>query len=492
MKLLRAIAAGFLALALGPLITSGATVGKNPATDGPEVFFGLTNLYTIHLTIQPDQWAKMETFDMPAEGGPPGMEIDFKEGRATLEFDGKRWGDIQVRFKGNSSFRAARFSLKRSLKLDFNDVVAGQKFFGLTKLNLNNNAMDPVQIREALAYDIARTAGLPASRTAFARVFVTVPGKHARACAGLYTVVEQVDERFLKAHYGTKQGLLLKPERTRGLPYLGDNWTAYEKQMQPKTKAPKSETDRCIQFFRLVNQADDAAFNQESATFMDVDEYLRFLALQTVLANLDSPLMTGHNFYLYLHPARAKFHWIPWDLNEAFGGFPPGGTAVEQAELSIDQPFTQANRLAARTLAMSGARERYHAILRGMVATNFNADRLLPLIDTLAAVVRPALTNDPTVTVAQFDRSLTGELSAESPRGPRPGGPGPGARNKPALKTFITKRVESLESQLAGKSSGYEPRQTMRPPGMGGPGPGGPGRPGGGFQPFPPGQPRER
>jgi hypothetical protein len=169
------------------------------------------------------------------------MGIDFKEGAAVLEFEGRTFGTIQARFKGNSSFNYARNALKRSFKLDFNDGEKGRTFFGLTKLNLNNNAMDASQLREALAYHVFRLAGVPASRTAFAKVFVTVPGKYERHYAGLYTVVEQVDERFLKDRFGTKSGLLLKPERIPGLPYLGEEWTAYTNRVSPKTKGTPDE-----------------------------------------------------------------------------------------------------------------------------------------------------------------------------------------------------------------------------------------------------------
>jgi spore coat protein CotH len=94
------------------------------------------------------------------------MGIDFQEGKGALEFDGKEWGSVSIRFKGNSSFNVARNSLKRSLKLDFNDVEKGRSFFGMTKLNLNNGAMDPSVMREALAYEVFRRGhGRPLPRS---------------------------------------------------------------------------------------------------------------------------------------------------------------------------------------------------------------------------------------------------------------------------------------------------------------------------------------
>lgn len=489
-----------------------------PAKGQAEDFFGSTNLYTFHLTIAPDQWAMMEQTDQfkdnavrglldnaarsprgpqregPGPGGfggpgggpggnPPRMDIEFKEGRAELEFDGKPLGAVAVRFKGNSSFNFARNSLKRSLKLDFNDLEKGRTFFGLAKLNLNNNAMDPSQLREALAYDIFRQGDVPAGRTAFAKVFITVPGKHDRACAGLYTVVEQVDERFLKARFGVKGGLLLKPERVPGLPFLGNEWSAYTNRVQPKTTATADDAGRFIEFVRFLNTADNARFEAAAGEFLDVDEFLRFLALQALLANLDSPLLTGHNYYLWLHPKTRRFVWIPWDLNEAFGGFNPAGSAEEQLNLSLDHPYTRVNRLAERLLENPRFRERYHATARGLLATNFTAARLFPVIDAMAATIRPALDGDPMVTQAQFDTALAGDgaVEAASPdnfggNDFRRGGRRPGGMQRPRIpiKVFVTRRVESARQQLDGKRDGYVPREIF--PGPNGPRPGGPPR----------------
>jgi spore coat protein H len=533
-----------IAFASAVTVLQAASAGPEEAT--AEEFWGLTNLYTFHLIITPEEWKKMETYETAAgeapgerrpggfgpeagfgqrggfgPGGGPGqaggpqrgpgmgmMGLDFPEGEARLEFQGKEWGTVNVRFKGNSSFRAARDSLKRSFKLDFNDADESRSFYGMTKLNLNNGAMDPGVLREALGYDVFRQAGVPASRTAFARVFLTVPGEYERAYAGLYTVVEQVDGKFLKAHFGGKSGLLLKPERVQGLPYLGEDWQAYERQFEEKSNVKPKEAKRFIAFARLVNQATDAEFAAQVRSFMEVEAYLRFIAAQAALANLDSPLLTGHNYYLYLDPTTDKLAWIPWDLNEAFGGFMGGGTASNMVNLSIHRPFSNPNRLTARVLALDGATQQYDAILRGLIETNFNAQRLGAKMDTLAKVLRDAVREDKQLSLAHFERHLSAGsgpvAGSESPADRRGGDDGMGqfpggrggvgfgpmmrGRQKPLLRQFVAQRVAAIEAQLAGKSEGYvptmmNPRGGAGPMGQGRPGPGGPGG-------EPPGQPR--
>ena len=43
-----------------------------------------------------------------------------------------------------------------------------------------------------------------------------------------------------------------------------------------------------------------------------------------------------------MHPKTHQFVWIPWDLNEAFAGFAPGGDPGEQMNLSVDHPYSKA------------------------------------------------------------------------------------------------------------------------------------------------------
>src|SRR2546429_6593522 len=170
------------------MAASGAAgpVALDPAAASAADFFGLANIYTFHLTIAAADFHKM----LPVDGV-------YAEVPAMLQFQERDWGVISVRYKGNSSYRYAPGELKRSLKLDVGSST-GRTFFGMSELNLNNNAFDPSQMREALAYEVFRRAGVPAPRTAFARVFITVPGEYAQQYVGLYTVVEQVGQKFFE------------------------------------------------------------------------------------------------------------------------------------------------------------------------------------------------------------------------------------------------------------------------------------------------------
>src|SRR4029077_5794454 len=96
---------------------------------------------------------------------------------------------IGVRYAGDITYFASARGLKRPLKIEFNKFGV-LSFHGLTSLDLHAMPMDPAKGREVLAYSVFRAVGVPAPRTAFAELTLTVPGKFDKEYLGLYTVVE--------------------------------------------------------------------------------------------------------------------------------------------------------------------------------------------------------------------------------------------------------------------------------------------------------------
>jgi spore coat protein CotH len=70
-----------------------------------------------------------------------------------------------------------------------------------------------------------------------------------------------------------------------------------------------------MEFSELCSQNDVALFRSKVGTYLDVEQFLRFIAVNAFTSNWDSYLGGGHNFYLYLDPKDDKFRFIPWDLD---------------------------------------------------------------------------------------------------------------------------------------------------------------------------------
>jgi hypothetical protein len=387
----------------------------------------------------------------------------FSYGRAVLEFDGQTY-HVAARFKGNSSYQMMARTFKKPFKIDFDRAAdpsgnKPKKFHGLDKINLHNNTWDPSQAREALSYWAYRQAGVPAPRTTFVLLYLTVEGRHEKQCLGVYTLIEEVDDKdFLKANFGDKGGLLLKPEGA-SLAYRGDSWAPY-RSLGVKGEPTPEEAEAFIRFCRLVYQADDAEFRRRIEGALDVDEFLRYLAVTVLVANMDSPLAAQHNYFMYVHPQRLLVSWMPWDNNLSIGGYQRLGAADELMDLSIDRPYQNDFRLVRRLLEVPRYRDAYHNHLERFIATFFSAASAGAEADKMETVV------------AEADRIAAGALTGGNPPGAsavRRWGPPPGNRE------FIEGRVKSVQEQLAGKHNGYVPRNRTPPVSAGWPNRGGAG-----------------
>ncbi|MBL8204307.1 MAG: CotH kinase family protein [Blastocatellia bacterium] len=480
-----------------PNVTAPTQSADNKQSDPAGSVFNLNQIHTIQLTITAENWEKMQPpqrgggFGPPSgmrpvqiqgdpppggvvligpppgggppqggpQGGPPGrFGLEFEYVHGAVEVDGQSFKDAAVRFKGNASYMSSQRGLKRPFKIDLNKYEKNAQFKGLTTLVLNNNIMDASMMRETIAYPLFRAAGLPASRTGYAKVYLTVPGKHDREYLGLYTLVEFVDEDFLTRHFGNSDGLLLKPEGMQGgVQYLGENWDRYKERYDAKFgdkgEQGKKARQHLIQFAHLVNNGSDEEFNKKIGDYLEVDAFLRFLAVNVLTTNLDSILAMGHNYYFYLNPSTNKFVFFPWDLDLSFSGFPMGGSAEQQLDLSIDHPHTGTNKLIERLLAIEAVKKSYYNHLQSLLKTTFNPEQLEKQIATAEQLIREAVKAEPAQPSGPMGRLGGGRFGGSV-----------------SIREFIPRRIESVTAQLSGKSKGYVPQNRMRGGGPGGPG----------------------
>ncbi len=465
---------------LAMVALAGVVHGIAPAQEKPKAdkveLFGLTKLWTFHLEISAKDWNAMQPtkgglpfdptkkpppkegqpfpppkgdkpFPPPGKGGPMKFEFEYVHGQ--LDIAGTKLKDVGVRFKGNSSYNAAALGLKRPFKIDFNHYIDEQTWQGFKKISLANNMADASQMREALAYQLFHEAGVPAPRTAFVQLSLSVAGKYDKEFVGLYTMIECVDKNFLKDRFASSKGLLLKPEGFGRLEYLGEDWSRYEERYQPKTDASAKQKRRLIEFVKLVNQDSDERFRQEIGNYLDVDEFTRFIAVNALVANLDSFLVVGHNYYLYLHPTTNKFLFIPWDLNHAYGGFPMVGPPEKQMDLSIMHPWAGKNPLIERLFEMKEVREMYLGHVRTLSKKSSNVERTTKDAAAIEEVIRTAGEKEWKAAGARGDGGPFGKKMFM-----RPGA---------SLTPLVARRVESIEAQLDGRRDGYIPEMTKFP-----------------------------
>ena len=373
------------------------------------------------------------------------LGTEFEYVHADLEFEGRLFTDVGVRYKGNGTFMESRDSQKRPLKIVLNKFAKGQSLGDVTMLTLQNNVTDGTMMNEVLAYRLYRDAGVPAPRTAYAKVFVTVPGKHERQFLGLYSMTEAVDKQFAKRHFGTKRGAIFKPVTPSLFTDLGADWAAYDQIYDPKVALYEEQKTAVMELSRFVTQVDNPAFAAHIGEFIDLPEFARFMAVMVYLSDLDGILGPGQNLFLHLHPKSQQFQFIPWDQDHSWGQF-SRASQEQRDQLSIQHPWQGKNLFLERMFKVAAFKKLYLARLDEFSKTIFNPERLAEQVDEVARVIRPAVKEESETKLARFDQLVAGDVVST------PGQFG-GSQTKP-IKPFAKVRTQSVLDQLAGKSVG--------------------------------------
>ncbi|CAM5404254.1 hypothetical protein SALBM135S_01337 [Streptomyces alboniger] len=241
---------------------------------------------------------------------------------------------------------------KRSWKINFEVGESEDRLYGMERINLKAMYNDPSQMREAVAWRLLERAGIPAAQHTYATFSIN------DRYMGLFSVIEQVDKKFLKDHFGKNaEGNLYKA-------YCGDVGCA-TLEHRPGTDGADTgrqyftqgslEDDRT---YRLKTNEDDPAagtyddlatlvrtingvpltgdekkfatdnFREAVEQVMNVPAFLRWAGANVLLGAWDNYFATPSNYYLYNSGRlgdptgfmdRPYFTFIPWDYDNSSG-----------------------------------------------------------------------------------------------------------------------------------------------------------------------------
>ncbi len=251
-------------------------------------------------------------------GGGVNSATEPKYVSVTLKFNGKTWNNVGFRLKGNSSlssiWRSGIYKLPFRMQFDeFEDKypeINDQRLYGFKEVSMSPAFKDNSLIREKVASDIFRMAGIPAAQTAFYKVYINF-GDGLKYC-GVYTMIEAVEDTMLKSQFGEKSGNLYKPEST----FQNFSQAQFEKKTNEET-ADWSDVQATITALNTSTRTSNPALWRENLEkVLNVDHFVKWLAVNTTLVSWDTYGAMAHNHYLYNHSSK-KLLWIPWDNNEA-------------------------------------------------------------------------------------------------------------------------------------------------------------------------------
>ena len=298
-----------LAIVLG----SGRAVGTQDAPPSlADQLFDNQTLQRLDLTLNTRDWEK--------------LKANFEDNEyfaASIAWRGQTMRNAYVRSRGSGS----RSGTKPGLRVDFNRTAAGaQEWLGLKSLILDNLKQDPSGMHEMLAFRFFERMGLPAPRESFAQVYVN------SKFAGLYTVIEPVDKRFLARVFGAHEdgnvendGYLFeyKWKYPYLLTYLGPELEKYQEIFEAKTHESESISgiyDTLYRMVREINDARDDLFEQNVSEYLDLPLFMKHVAVQSLLAEWDGLLGYAglNNTYLYRFEKSRRSQFLVWDADNTF------------------------------------------------------------------------------------------------------------------------------------------------------------------------------
>jgi len=353
----------------GPSLTPAA-VRSFPAT---VPFYDIGTLRTLFFQFEDDNWEKeLMAF----------KETDIQV-PATLTMDGKTHKEVGVKFRGSSSFMMVPEGLKHSLNVSADAFTKDQTILGFDSLNLLSSHADATFLRGVLYLQVARDF-LPASRANFVRVVINGESW------GIYQSVEQVNKTFLKEWYKTDAGVRWKapgrPNGRLGLEYWGDNPTTYKSSYEIKGKDDPKAWAALINLTRVLNSTPPERLEAALAPILDIDGVLRFLAVEAALANYDGYWVRASDYNIYLDPA-GKFHILPHDINETFGGGGPGPDPL----VALNDP---SKPLRSKLLALPNLRAKYLQYMRDIATKWLDWKTLEPLVTKYQALISADVRTD--------------------------------------------------------------------------------------------------
>jgi spore coat protein H len=363
--------------------------------DGEQTWvFDPAAVHTYELTLDPEVWANLQRDALQEQYVPADLLAAGRSlARVGLRFKGSL-GTLVSCFADDGSLRCS----KLSMKVEFDEYVADQRFFGLRRLNFNSMLFDDTLMHERIAYRVYREMGLVAPRSAHARLIIN--GEDW----GLFSLVEEVDGPFTDRHFEHGDGNLYK----EAWPGNTDEGLLNE---ALKTNEESADHSAFLRFQADLLAASPAALPAVVERYLDLDATLAYLAVDQALANwdgvtafycYDDASCENHNYYWYQDELEPRFTLIPWDLDNTLESSPLIGVPGV-----FEVPVNCSLRYAAmgRTLRAPGC----DALLRGLSSAGpdryvAQLERLLqgPLapgviedwIDELEAQLEPEVTTD--------------------------------------------------------------------------------------------------
>ena len=272
---------------------------------------------------------------------------------ASFGWGGQVVSGVGVRSRGNGS----RSGVKPALKVAFDKYDKKGRFLNQKSITFLNMTQDPPMLRDFLSMQLFRRMGAAAPREAYARVVVN--GEYA----GLYLLVEEIDTPFLARTFHNSGGWLYDYEWSFPWHFedLGGDAGAYSPEpFDPQTNKSEPRPESVVKLVRTLNGTAPERFSAEMSPLLDIEKFLRHVAIEVYLAERDGIVgdVGTNNFYLYEPGSGASaFVVIAWDKSET----------MNETEYPIWRHFDE-NVLLRKAMEVPELRRRFLELLSDVTA----------------------------------------------------------------------------------------------------------------------------
>ncbi len=306
--------------------------------------FDLDKLATITLEVSLDQWNQMLS---NIDANPRTEEVVAADFTWEREGESMTLTNIALRTRGNVFSRGRPEGKKGEMhnpletqwdlchyKVRFDKFQDSQDFFGLKGLNLKYFNNDSTYVREVYSYDLFRRFGVyTGSHITYTRLYLQIKGETKKTYFGIYSMIEPIDTRFVSARFDGETGYLWKClygadfKRTaiKGKMGIEDvNPTNSKASHHPpydlKTSKQEFEQAKAVlyDFVQKLNTLKGKDFERWVDKHVDVDQFMRYLAVNTMLGMWDDYWNNQNNFYVYFN-RQGKMTFIPYDYDNTLG-----------------------------------------------------------------------------------------------------------------------------------------------------------------------------
>ena len=373
-----------------------------------EYVFDESVIPDIHITISQEEWDRLlKLYD----GDKNTQEYvichtTYIKGRENINLD-----YTGLRLKGNTSRRRPQEGNR------FHHIHFGLNFHyyhkdpehtvkGIRKVDLKWFKDDPAYVRELYCYDLFRREGVwTAINDVYCRLWLKI-GDSEEKYYGVYEMMEHIDKNYLRARkkeFGSKSGNLWKVrggnlKDVNGWMGADDNKTTYSYELKTNTEAGFFAAKLQLQnFINNLTHLSGSAFDEWISSHMDVDLFLKTLAVNVAVGMWDDYWNNANNYYLYFNTTDTydyKVWMIPYDYDNTLGTTINCGVQSDAGRQNPLQWGHQSYPLTNKILQNETWKKTYINYLKQLCNGNFSASASKQRIELWQSKINQFVSND--------------------------------------------------------------------------------------------------